>query len=66
MITYSNALRWAMAHNDPRNPDSIPIDFTDCYDDDTHETRRMKHSSGMECGSRRGGAELKIPWPMTR
>ena len=35
-ITHSNALRWAiMAHSDPRNPDSIPIDFTDCYDDDT-------------------------------
>ena len=55
-----NALRWAMAHNDPRNPDSIPIDFTDCYDDDTHEIRRMIHSSGIECGSRSGGAELKI------
>ena len=67
-ITHSNALRWAMAYNDPRNPDSIPIDFTDCYDDDTQMTRRMIHSSGMECGSRRGGgAELKIPcWPMTR
>ena len=56
-----------MAHNNnPRNPDSIPIDFTDCYDDDTHETRRMIHSSGMECGSRRGGAELNLNWPMTR
>ena len=32
-----------MAHNEPRNPDSIPIDFTDCYNDDTHETRRMIH-----------------------
>ena len=49
------------AHNKPRNRDSIPIDFTDCYDDDTHETRRMIHSSGMECGNRRGGAELNIP-----
>ena len=65
-ITHSNALRWAMAHNEPRNPDSIPIDFTDCYDDDTHETRRMIHSSGMECGNRRGGAELNLNWPMTR
>jgi hypothetical protein len=65
-ITHSNALRWAMAHNEPRNPDSIPIDFTDCYDDDTHETRRMIHSSGMECGHRRGGAELNLNWPMTR
>ncbi len=52
-----NALRWAMAHNDPRNLDSISI-ASDCYDDDTHETRRMIHSSGMECGSRRGEAEL--------
>ena len=55
-----------MAHNDPRNPDSIPIDFTDCYDDDTHETRRRIHSSGMEDGSRSGGAELNLNWPMTR
>ena len=55
-----------MAHNEPRNPDSIPIDFTDCYDDDTHETRRMIHSSGMEGGSSRGGAELNLNWPMTR
>ena len=65
-ITHSNALRWAMAHNEPRNPDSIPIDFTDCYDDDTHETRRMIHSSGMECGRRRGEAEINSNWPMTR
>ena len=36
------------AHNEPRNPDSIPIDFTDCYENDTHETRLMIHSSGME------------------
>ncbi len=54
-ITHSNALRWAMAHNEPRNADSISIDFTDCYDDNTHETRQIIHSSGMECGSRRGG-----------
>ena len=40
-ITHSNALRWAMTHNDPRNPDSIPIYFTDCYDDDTHELTRQ-------------------------
>ncbi len=55
-----------MAHNDPRNPDSILIDFTDCNNGDTHETRRMIHSSGMEGGNRRGVAEIKIPWPMTR
>jgi len=42
-----------MAHNEARNPDSIPIDFTDCYDD-TLETNR------------RGGAELNSNWPMTR
>ena len=68
-ITHYNALRWAMAHNDPGNPDSIPIDFTDCYDEDTNnETRRyVVHSSEMECGAghRRGGAELNLNWPMT-
>ena len=40
-ITHSNALKWAMAHNESKNPDSVPIDITDCYDDDIHETRRM-------------------------
>ena len=47
-ITHSNALRWAMAHNSSKDPDSVPIDMTDCYDDDTYETRRMIHSSGCE------------------
>ena len=32
-----------MAHNNSKNPDSVPIDITDCYDDDTKETRRMMH-----------------------
>ena len=47
-ITHSNALRWAMAHNSSKDPDSVPIDLTDCYDDDTNENRRMIHSSGVE------------------
>jgi len=39
-IMHSNALKWAMAHNESKNPDSsVPIDITDCYDDDTQETR---------------------------
>ena len=44
----NHALKWAMAHNESKNPDSVPIDITDCYDDDTQETRRMMHSSGPE------------------
>ena len=64
-ITYSNALRWATAHNKSKDPDSMPIDFSDCYDDDTRETRRMMHNCGFETGAR-GGAEF-IPnhWPIT-
>ena len=34
-----------MAHNESNNPDSVPIDITDCYDDDTQETRRMMHTA---------------------
>ena len=49
-----------MAHNESKNPDSVPIDITDCYDDDTQETRRMMHSSGPEYAPRRGGADIKI------
>ena len=56
-ITYSNALRWAMAHNRSKDPDSIPIDLTDCYEDETHAIRKMMHSNGYE-QHRRGGAEL--------
>ena len=43
----------------------MPIDFSDCYDDDTRETRRMMHNCGFETGAR-GGAEF-IPnhWPIT-
>ena len=52
-ITHSNALKWAMAHNESKNPDSVPIDITD----DTHETSRMMHRSGPEHAPRRGGAE---------
>ena len=62
-ITHSNALKWAMAHNESKNPDSVPIDMTDCYDDDTQETKRMMHSSGPENKARRGGAENKQQFP---
>ena len=54
-----------MAHNESKNPDSVPIDITDCYDDDTQETRRMMHSSGPEQAPRRGGAENNDSRPMT-
>ena len=63
-ITYSNATRWAMAHNKSKDPDSAPPDLTDCYDDDTREVRRMIHSSGVE-KSARGGAEINNNWPIT-
>ena len=63
-ITYSNALRWATAHNKSSDPDSTPTDLTDCYDDDTHEIRRMMHSSGVEMRTR-GGAKLNDEdWPI--
>ena len=65
-ITHSNALKWAMAHNESRNPDSVPIDMmTDCYNDNTLETRRMMHSSGPENVLRREGAENNNSRPMT-
>ena len=54
-----------MAHNESKNPDSVPIDITDCYDDDTQETKRMMHSSGPEHAPRRGEAENNDSRPMT-
>jgi hypothetical protein len=54
-ITHSNALRWATAHNRSKDPDSIPVNLTDLYDDDTHEIKRMMHSSGFEKHTRKGG-----------
>ena len=64
-ITNSNAFKWAMAHNESRNPDSVPIDMTDCYDDETQETRRMMHSSGPENVAGRRGADNNNSRPMT-
>ena len=46
-----------MAHNRSKDPDSIPIDLTDCYEDETHTIRKMMHSNGYE-QHRRGGAEF--------
>ena len=64
-ITYSNALRWATAHNKSKDPDSLPIDFSDCYDDDTRDSRRMMHNCGFKAYTR-GGAEFsKTHWPIT-
>jgi hypothetical protein len=56
-ITYSNALRWATAHNRSKDPDSIPIDHTDCYEDETHAIRKMMHSNGYKQDNR-GGPEF--------
>ena len=53
-----------MANNKSKDPDSAPIDLTDCYDDDTREVRRMIHSSGFE-ESTRGGAKNTNNWPIT-
>ena len=64
-ITYSNALRWAMAHNKSRDPDSIPIDLTDCYDDDNHRIKKMMHSNGFEEIRTRGEDEFSDEdWPI--
>jgi hypothetical protein len=64
-MTYSNAVRWATAHNKSKDPDSLPIDLTDCYEDDTHEIRRMMHSSGFEKHTRGGAEILNNNWPIT-
>ena len=56
-ITQSNASRWATAHNKPNDPDSIPFDLADLYDDDTHEIKRMLHSNGFHKHTR-GRAEF--------
>ena len=54
-----------MAHNKSRDPDSIPIDLTDCYDDDNHRIKKMMHSSGFEEKRTRGGAEFSDEdWPI--
>ena len=63
-ITYSNALRWATAHNKSKDPDSTPTDLTDCYDDETHEIRRMMHSSGVEMRTRGGAESNDEDWPI--
>ena len=47
-ITFTNARKWALAHNKSRDPDSIPTDLADYYDHDERETNRMLHSSGPE------------------
>ena len=39
-----------MAHNESQNTDSVLIDITDCYDDDTQETMRMMDRSGPRKG----------------
>ena len=43
-------------HNKTKDPDSIyiPIDFSDSFDDDTRETRRMMHNCGYKTGAREG------------
>jgi hypothetical protein len=47
-ITFTNAQKWALAHNKARDPDSIPMDLADYYDHDEREMNRMMHSSGPE------------------
>jgi hypothetical protein len=47
-ITHSNALRWAMAHNKPDDPDSIVVRETEEYEYDAYVTRQMLHSSGID------------------
>ena len=47
-ITFTNAQKWALAHNKPRDPDSVVTDLADYYDHDEREINRMIHSSGPE------------------
>jgi hypothetical protein len=47
-ITHSNALKWAMAHNKPGEPDSIAVRETEDYEYDAHVTKQMAHSSGID------------------
>ena len=47
-ITFTNAQKWALAHNRPRDPDSVVMDLADYYDHDEREVKRMLHSSGPE------------------
>ena len=47
-ITFTNAQKWALAHNKPRDPDSVVMDLVDYYDHDEREVKRMWHSSGPE------------------
>ncbi len=44
-ITFTNAQKWVLAHNRPRDPDSVVMDLADYYD---RELNRMIHSSGPE------------------
>ncbi len=47
-ITFTNAQKWALAHNRPRGPDSVVMDLADYYDHDERELNHMIHSSGPE------------------
>ena len=47
-ITFTNAQKWALAHNRLRDSDSVVTDLADYYDHDEHEVKRMLHSSGQE------------------
>ncbi len=47
-ITFTNAQKWALAQNRPRDPDSVVMDLADYYDYDKRELNRMMRSSGME------------------
>ncbi len=47
-ITFTNAKKWALAHNKLRDPDSIPMDLADYYNHDEREMNRMMQSSGPE------------------
>ena len=63
--TRYNQLVQQQQHNKSKDPDSLPIDFSDCYDDDTRDSRRMMHNCGFKAYTR-GGAEFsKTHWPKT-
>ncbi len=48
-ITFTNAQKWALAHNRPRDPDNVVTDLADYYYYDERKLNRMIHSSGPKC-----------------
>ena len=52
-----NAIKWALAHNRPHDPNSATTDLTDFYDDLIEEIRRMHHTRA----DKRNSSKTKAP-----